>query len=149
MRLLQRVAVGLLQAIATVLVLAYPIGILVACCGLVYVTCWDIKWADLAIPRFVVRFEIYAIVYGFLLLPAGVLLHGIIARMTGIFARWVWGAIFVGSAITCAEFPLGTIVGVGTIYVLFTSDTFVRMRRCDGISKRAMKTAASGPSAES
>ncbi len=148
MRPLQMVAVGLLQAIATVLVLAFPIGMLIAWCGMIYTTCWDVKWADLAVPRFVVRFEIYAVVYGFLLLPAGVLLHGIIARMTGIFAHWVWGVIFVGSALICANFPVGTIVGVGTICVLFTSDTFTRMRRRERSAEFGGKTAANGPSAE-
>jgi hypothetical protein len=116
--------VGLLQVIATVLVLAYPIGMLVL--GGEMLRPGPHSSEELCN---VLLFTMYPVVYGAVLSPAGVLLHLIIARTTKTYARWAWGVMFLGSLLMCSAFPAGTISGGIILYFLVSSDTFVKMRR--------------------
>lgn len=65
---------------------------------------------------------------GFLLFPAGVYLHWILAKKTETYNAWVYWLIFLICVPMLSAVPFGTIVGVITISVLYTSETFQQMR---------------------
>ena len=75
-----------------------------------------------------IAISIYAMLLGLVAFALGVLIHAVLARKTAIYSRRVWGLILVMSVVLCLDFPMGTLPGVITITLLFTLDTFRKMR---------------------
>jgi len=115
-----------LEGVATALVLALPIGIGLFVCG-----CLLERWFGVgpgAVQTLAMRLAVRLTVSGYLLLPAGVLLHWVVATVTGVYHRWVWLSIFWGSVILMyVHYPNGTISGGVTLCVPFVSKTFKKM----------------------
>jgi hypothetical protein len=127
---------GFLWGIATILVMAFPIGIFIGTCEIVRYAVYHVHQGVALLDEpatkelgYVFSFLRYPIVYGYLFLPIGAFLHMIIAYTTKIYSRWAWLAIFVGSVmLMCVYFPKGTISGGITLFLLFISGTFRKMR---------------------
>ncbi len=137
MRFFRSLTVSLLRIIATVFVLALVIGTSAISCKMIHAavvqTLSPNKVLDSrAIAADIASFAIYTAVCSILLFPLGVFLHWIIAKRSNVHPYWVWWVIFTGSIVICFAFPVGTILGVITIWLLFVSDIFKKMRRCPG-----------------
>lgn len=117
----------ILRGIATVLVLALPVGNVILSCEMAYKASKGIALdveAIMALAPY--QFK------GLLAFPLGVLLHWIVAKATGTCPRWARCGIFVGSVLTCSEFPLGTIMGGVSLCLLFSSDAFKKRGKLGG-----------------
>jgi hypothetical protein len=126
MRTERSVTMKVLRFIATVFALAPLIGLLVTLYGMI--TAYQtipagaaIHTADVARS---VSMALIATFAGLLLFPLGVCLHWIVAKKTGSIPSWARRALFWGSLFACIDFPLGTIMGGVTIWLLVTSKTF-------------------------
>ena len=128
MIVLRMIATSSLRAVATVLLFASSVGMIMLSYQIVCATWWDIELSAVTFPSPLPFLQIYLTIYGFMLLPFGVFLHWLIARATGVYANWVWNAILLGSILACWQFPLGTISGGYIVWLLFSSETFRRMR---------------------
>jgi hypothetical protein len=128
LRALRTSFVCFLKFVATVLVFATPLGIIVTIGGFAYWQYRDVKPTDVAVPAFVIRFVVDAVLYGSFMLPVGVFLHFLVARATGSYPRWIWQIVFLSCILACTMFPLGTIVGAVTLWRVIGSETFKKMR---------------------
>jgi hypothetical protein len=127
MKRLRTMAVGLLRGLATVFVLALPLGMGIFVCEYVYLECCGF-WAPDLIKGLLMFLAVKFVVVGYLLLPVGVLLHWIVARTTKVYPRWAWSVIFVGSVLLMFMcFPKGTISGGIALCFLFALSTFRKM----------------------
>ena len=61
-------------------------------------------------------------------LPLGATAHAIVAARTNIYPRYAWWLILLASVITLFYPPVGTVVGIVVIVLLFTLQTFKNMR---------------------
>jgi hypothetical protein len=64
----------------------------------------------------------------FVVFPAGVFLHWLIATTTRVYSRWVWIGISVVSVLMLPGIPIGTISGGIVLMVLHSSRAFLQMR---------------------
>jgi hypothetical protein len=119
--------VSLLQGIATMFVLALPIGSVILLGEYVCLDCWGFGAPDV-MSSLTTLLAVKLAVWSDFLLPLGVFLHWIIANTTKVYARWVWSTIFVSSVVLMGVYiPNGTISGGIAICVLFASGTFRKM----------------------
>jgi hypothetical protein len=125
MRSLLMVMTTLLRIIATVLVQGWLIWTLLIAYVMMCSAHAD-GVADRKTLANIGSLATYAAAYSILLFPTGVCLHWIIAKKTKVCPYWVWWAILLGSLLMCLTFPVGTILGVVAIRLLFASDTFRR-----------------------
>jgi uncharacterized BrkB/YihY/UPF0761 family membrane protein len=119
-----------LRIIATLLTLSPVIGLLVTLCGMM-VTFQTLAHPAVLHPTDVagsLSVAITATSIGLLLFPIGVCLHWFIAQKTGTFPSSARQALFVGSVFACIGFPLGTVMGAATIWLLIRADTFRKHR---------------------
>ena len=67
--------------------------------------------------------------FGWLFFLTGVALHAIIAKGTGVYSMTIWVFILTMSIFNCVmDFPIGTVLGLVLIILLFTLPTFRKMR---------------------
>ena len=117
------------RVIATLLVLAFPLGMAIFTCQIVWKECLGDSNPGGSFAHWVRTIVTYSIVYGYLSLPMGVWLHWIIAKKTLSHPPWAWLAIFVSSVmIMVVYYPNGTISGGITLCLLFVMPTFRKMR---------------------
>lgn len=127
MKLLQKITVPLVPALATLFVLAFPIGMVGFFCWFVCVQCCGFP-VPYPIQAYVVFLAVKLIVWAYLLLPIGTLLHWMMAGTTKAYGRWVWSAIFLGSVLIMpADYPKGTISGAIVLVILYVVPTFRKM----------------------
>jgi hypothetical protein len=72
----------------------------------------------------VVSVALYAACAELLAFPLGVYLHWTLARRTGVFPPWARRALFWGGLFMCFDFPVGTMMGVATLWLLIRAETF-------------------------
>lgn len=76
-----------------------------------------------------IYFALVATLIGLLAFLPGVFLHAVIAKRTGVYSMAVWILILTMSIFTCVMgFPIGTVLGLVSIILLFTLPTFKKMR---------------------
>ena len=130
MRESRTLLVGVLRIVATLLTLSPVIGLLVTLCGMM------VAFQTLAGPGVhttaavagPVSAAITATLLGLLLFPIGVCLQWFIASKTGTFPSSARQALFVGSIVSCIDFPIGTVMGAATIWLLIRTNTFRKHR---------------------
>lgn len=116
-----------LQGIATLFVLALPIGITIFLSGYVCAEYWGIRGSNV-LSSLIIRLALKLVVWSYLLLPIGAFLDWTIAGATQFSRHWAWSTILMGSVILMfVDFPKGTISGGITLCLLYTVGTFRKM----------------------
>jgi hypothetical protein len=118
---------ALLRLIATVFVLAPLIGFLVTAAMMMHILNAGFNANGEANQRAIASSVSICLVTtscSFLLFPVGVFLHWIIARKTHSFSSGARRALFWGSLFMCIGFPVGTILGGVTLWLLIASPVF-------------------------
>ena len=123
MRTLWMAALASLRILATVFALSWMVGVLVTVVGMVC----DFNAATTGNQEATAKMLPVCLVAtscSLLLFPVGVFLHWMIAKRTGIFPSVARRSLFWGSLFMCILFPVGTIIGGVTLWLLINSETF-------------------------
>ena len=69
-----------------------------------------------------------SVLLGIILFAIGFALHGILAHRTAQYSKHTWNLLLLMSIITCLSIPLGAVIGIVAITLLFTLESYKKMR---------------------
>jgi hypothetical protein len=134
MTTLRTVTLASLRILATVFALSWIAGLLVTVVGMIEVFNAVTAANQEATAAKTLSICMIATSCGFLLFPVGVFLHWMIAKRTGVFPSVARQSLFWGSLFMCIAFPVGTIMGGVTLWLLTTSEAFRNEKRTEPFS---------------
>ena len=77
---------------------------------------------------------VYATMFAIIAFPLGVMVHGVVAKRSGVYRRSVWRLILSSSILMCLSNPVGIFLGGPTIALIFKLNTFKKMKTAEPIN---------------